>query len=160
MYPVGRLDRDSEGLLILTNDNHLKHRVLDPTFKHQRTYLVQVENIPTPEAIQQLKNGVSFRIKKKAYTSRPAKAKILDHSPNFPERIPPIRVRKNIPTAWVELSLTEGKNRQVRRMCAAVGFPVLRLIRTQIESLVLGNLEVGGVLQMNKEEIYEKLKIK
>jgi len=87
VYPVGRLDRDSEGLLILTNDNHLKHRILDPTFRHQRTYLVQVENIPTPEAIQQLRKGVSFRIKKKAYTSRPAKAFLLENPPSFPDRL-------------------------------------------------------------------------
>ncbi len=159
VYPVGRLDRDSEGLLILTNDNHLKHRVLDPKFQHQRTYLVQVENIPTTEAIQQLRKGVTFRIKKKDYISRPAKATLLEEPPAFPERIPPIRVRKNIPTAWIELTLREGKNRQVRRMCAAVGFPVLRLIRTQIESLSLGNLEIGNVLEMDKEKIYKQLEI-
>ncbi len=159
VYPVGRLDRDSEGLLILTNDNHLKHRVLDPSFKHQRTYLVQVENIPTPAAIQQLRDGVSFRIKKKNYTSRRAKASLLAESPPFPARVPPIRERKNIPTAWIELSLTEGKNRQVRRMCAAVGFPVLRLIRTQIEALSLGDLEIGGVLEMDKGSIYQELGI-
>lgn len=160
IYPVGRLDRDSEGLLILTNDNHLKHRVLDPTFKHQRTYLVQVENIPTPDAIQQLRDGVSFRIKKKEYRSRPAKARLLAVPPTFPERTPPIRVRQNIPTAWIELSLTEGKNRQVRRMCAAVGFPVLRLVRTQIEALSLGELDVGGVLEMDKQVIYDQLGLK
>ena len=157
VYSVGRLDRDSEGLLILTNDNRLKHRLLDPTFRHQRTYLVQVENIPTDEAIDSLKKGVTIRINKKNYTTLPAKAALLQEAPPLPTRNPPIRKRKNIPTAWIQLSLTEGKNRQVRRMCAAVGFPVLRLVRIGIEGLTLGSLKMGEVKELSKTKIYSLL---
>ena len=159
VYPVGRLDRDSEGLLILTNDNHLKHRLLEPRFKHKRTYWVQVEGVPTTKALQELAQGVRIRFKKKTYTSLPAKVILLEEGPNIGVRIPPIRVRQKIPTAWLELTLTEGKNRQVRRMCAAVGFPVLRLVRSQLEDLSLQNLPSGEVLAINKEKIYDLLKI-
>jgi len=160
VYSVGRLDRDSEGLLILTNDNRLKHRLLDPTFRHQRTYLVQVENIPTAAAIVNLQKGVKIRINKKFYKTLPAEAIHLQEPPTLPERNPPIRKRKNIPTAWIQLILREGKNRQVRRMCAAVGFPVLRLVRIGIEGLYLGDLEIGGVKELSKEEIYSLLQMK
>jgi len=159
VYSVGRLDRDSEGLLILTNDNHLKHRILDPSFRHQRTYWVQVENIPTPTALQQLEQGVLIRIKKKNYTTLPATVTLLGVDPVIPERQPPIRVRKKIPTAWIQLTLTEGKNRQVRRMCAAVGYPVLRLVRASIEAVELGDLQPSEVREMSKKEIYQQLKL-
>lgn len=160
VYSVGRLDRDSEGLLILTNDNRLKHRLLDPTFGHRRTYWVQVENIPTAAAIANLQKGVTIRINKKNYTTRPAIATHLQTAPPLPDRNPPIRKRKNIPTAWIELSLTEGKNRQVRRMCAAVGFPVLRLVRKSIEGLQLGDLAIGSVQELSQEAIYNQLKFR
>ena len=159
VYSVGRLDRDSEGLLILTNDNQLKHRLLDPTFRHQRTYLVQVENIPTAAAISHLQKGVTIRINKKNYKTLPAKAKLLQEAPTLADRQPPIRKRKTIPTAWIQLSLREGKNRQVRRMCAAVGFPVLRLVRISIEGLTLGNLAIGNVKEFSKAEIYAQLNL-
>ena len=160
VYSVGRLDRDSEGLLILTNDNHLKHRILDPSFKHQRTYWVQVENIPTESALQQLAKGVLISIKKKKHKTLPAKVTLLTETPTIPARNPPIRVRQNIPTAWLELTLIEGKNRQVRRMCAAVGFPVLRLVRARIEGVALEGLQPGLVREIDRKTIYKQLKIK
>lgn len=158
VYPVGRLDRDSEGLLILTNDNFLKTRLLEPKYQHKRIYHAQVERIPTKEAIQELSTGVTIRVNKKAHQTQPALVKLLEEV-NFPERNPPIRVRKNIPTAWLELTLTEGKNRQVRRMCAAVGFPVLRLVRVGIENLALEGIKVGEVKEWKKAAIYEQLNL-
>ena len=160
VYPVGRLDKDSEGLLILTNDNHLKHRLLEPTFQHKRTYWVQVDNIPTEEALQQLRSGVKIRIKKLPYFTKPAQVTLLANAPTLPERDPPIRTRLHIPTAWLELTIKEGKNRQVRKMCAAVGFPVLRLVRIGIEQLTLGDLALGEVREIEGTELYRLVKIK
>jgi len=160
VYPVGRLDKDSEGLLILTNDNYLKHRLLDPSFQHKRKYIAQVENIPTKEALQQLREGVKIRIKKLPYFTKPAQANLLETPPTLPDRDPPIRTRLHIPTAWIELTIKEGKNRQVRKMCAAVGFPVLRLVRVGIEKLALGELTQGAVREMKQEELYRLVKIK
>lgn len=157
VYPVGRLDSDSEGLLILTNDKELNHRLLNPKFKHQRTYLAQVEGSTTIEAINSLTNGVTITVDGKPYHTLPAKAKILESDPSVPERVPPIRYRKTIPTSWIELTLHEGKNRQVRKMTAAVGFPTLRLIRIAIEGIKLGNLQPGDVLEMSKEQMYQLL---
>lgn len=128
IYSVGRLDRDSEGLLLLTDDNQLKHRLCDPKFAHPRTYWVQVENIPDATALNSLRQGVDI----KGQITRPAIAQLLTPPPVIAPRNPPIRDRKNIPTAWLELVLTEGRNRQVRRMTAAVGYPTLRLIRVAI----------------------------
>jgi 23S rRNA pseudouridine2457 synthase len=139
VYPVGRLDHDSEGLLLLTNNGQLKHRLGDPQFGHQRTYWVQVENIPTPLALEQLSQGVTIQ----GYLTRPAQVKLLDPPPELPPRTPPIRFRQKIPTAWLQLCLTEGRNRQVRRMTAAVGHPTLRLVRAQIGDLSLAGLAAG-----------------
>ena len=141
IYPVGRLDHDSEGLLLLTDDKSLTHRLLDPKFAHSRTYWVQVEGIITEEAIRKLEEGVTISIDGKQYKTKNAKAEILKEQPDVAERNPPIRVRKNIPDSWVALTLTEGKNRQVRRMTAAVGFPTLRLIRCAI-----GRVTIAGIL--------------
>ncbi|MBD2499177.1 rRNA large subunit pseudouridine synthase E [Anabaena azotica] len=139
VYPVGRLDWDSEGLLLLTNNGRLQHRLSDPRFGHERTYWVQVERIPDEEAIHKLQTGVTIQ----DYRTKPAKVRLLSEQPNVSDRDPPIRFRKNVPTAWLEMTLTEGKNRQVRRMTAAVGFPTLRLIRVSIGHLRLDGLSLG-----------------
>jgi 23S rRNA pseudouridine2457 synthase len=139
VYPVGRLDHDSEGLMLLTNHGQLQHRLSDPKFAHPRTYWAQVERIPTPAAIQQLQQGVMIQ----GQRTRPAQAQLLLPEPQLPDRVPPIRVRQQIPTAWLELCLTEGRNRQVRRMTAAVGFPTLRLMRVKIADLGLADLAPG-----------------
>jgi 23S rRNA pseudouridine2457 synthase len=149
VYPVGRLDRDSEGLLLLTNDNGLKTRYLDPKQKVPKTYWAQVEGEPTPEAIAQLAGGVTIRINGKEHRTAPARVRLLGEEPQLPERVPPIRFRKSIPTAWIELIITEGKNRQVRRMTAAVSYPTLRLVRVAIGSLSLGGLQPGEVRAIN-----------
>ncbi|WP_294615694.1 pseudouridine synthase [uncultured Gilliamella sp.] len=127
-YPAGRLDTDSEGLLLLTNDGKLQAEISSPKFKLPKTYWAQVEGQITEQAINKLIKGVQL---KEFYTA-PAKVKILDGTLDLWQRNPPIRARKTIPTSWISLTITEGKNRQVRRMCAAVGFPCLRLIRVQI----------------------------
>jgi len=159
VYSVGRLDKDSEGLLILTNDKRLNNLLLNPKNKHQRTYLVQVEGSPTAAAIQQLADGVTIKINKKAHRTLPAQALLLDTPPNLPDREPPIRFRATIPTTWIQLTLVEGKNRQVRRMCAKVGFPVLRLVRFSIEDLALSDLEVGEVREIDEQELFRLLKL-
>lgn len=160
IYPVGRLDSDSEGLLLLTNDKKLNHQLLHPTQRHERTYWAQVENIPDKPALQQLLKGVNINVEGKIYTTLPAvSAFILDSSPTNFERNPPIRYRKNIPTAWLSLTLREGKNRQVRKMTAAVGFPTLRLIRYSIEQINIDNMQIGDVVEMSREEIYKKLRL-
>ena len=139
VYPVGRLDRDSEGLLILTDDGRLSHRLADPRFDHPKTYWVQVERVPDEEALARLRRGVVL----KDGLTRPAEARLLDGEPDLPDRPVPIRFRKNVPTSWIEIILREGKNRQVRRMTAAVGFPTLRLVRVAIGPILLDGLEPG-----------------
>lgn len=142
VYPVGRLDYDSEGLLILTNDKQLTHRLLEPKFAHKRTYYVQVDGDITEEAIAQLCKGVIINTDGKEYKTKPAAAKKITE-PILPERNPPIRVRKNIPTTWIALTLTEGKNRQVRKMTAKVGYPTLRLVRYSIGSITIDGMQPG-----------------
>jgi 23S rRNA pseudouridine2457 synthase len=156
-YTIGRLDKDSEGLLLLTNDNQLKNKVLDPKFKSSKTYWAQVEGLPTPEAIQELERGVIISINGKKHKTLPAKASVLENEPDLPERNPPIRYRAAIPTAWIQLTITEGKNRQVRRMCAAVGLPVLRLVRFAIGDLTLQDVDNERVTYFKKELIYGKV---
>lgn len=157
VYPLGRLDKDSEGLLLLSDDPALNHRLLDPRFRHRRTYWAQVEGIPTPEALEALQKGVPIKTEKGPYRTLPAEAGILAPPPAVPERNPPIRYRASIPDTWIEITLTEGKNRQVRRMCAAVGYPVLRLIRVRIQELELGALAPGRVREMERGELLRKL---
>lgn len=148
VYPVGRLDRDSEGLLLLTNNGRLQHRLSDPRFQHPRTYWVQVERIPDQAALEQLRRGVTIQ----DYRTRPAQVRLLDMEPDLPPRDPPIRFRKSVPTAWLELTLTEGKNRQVRRMTASVGFPTLRLVRVAIGHLRLEGLQPGQWRELTTAE--------
>lgn len=143
VYPVGRLDYDSEGLLVLSNDKQLNHRLLDPSFAHEREYWVQVEGTPTEEALSQLRKGVGINVDGKMYRTKPATVAWLQDEPIVPERNPPIRFRKSIPTSWLSLSLTEGKNRQVRKMTAAVNLPTLRLIRRKIGNITIENLAPG-----------------
>ena len=144
IYPVGRLDFDSEGLLLLTDDKTLTHQLLDPSFAHPRTYWVQVEGTITEEAIQQLQQGVTISIDGKKYRTKKATAKILKEDPPVTERNPTVRFRKSVPTSWISLTLTEGKNRQVRKMTAATGFPTLRLIRYAIGKLTLDGIAPGS----------------
>jgi len=139
VYAAGRLDRDSEGLVLLTDDGRLQHKITDPKNKMQKTYWVQVEGEISHDAIIQLKKG----LKLKDGLSKPAKAKIISQPETLWPRVPAIRERKNIPTSWIELSITEGRNRQVRRMTAAAGFPTLRLIRYSIGEWTIDNIDNG-----------------
>jgi 23S rRNA pseudouridine2457 synthase len=149
VYPVGRLDWDSEGLLLLTNDGQLQHRLAHPRFGHERTYWVQVERIPDVDAIHKLQTGVEIQ----NYRTQPAQVRLLSAPPPLPARDPPIRFRKNVPTAWLEMTLTEGKNRQVRRMTASVGFPTLRLVRVSIAHLRLDGLHLGEWRDLSPSEL-------
>lgn len=153
VYPVGRLDADSEGLLLLTNDKQLNQRLLNPKNQHPRTYWAQVEGIPTEAALEKLRTGVEISIDGKKHQTSPAKATHLTVTPELPERNPPIRFRKSVPDSWIELELTEGKNRQVRRMCAAVGLPVLRLVRVAIGKMQLGKMLPGDVVVLTIDEL-------
>lgn len=157
VYPVGRLDFDSEGLLLLTNNKQLNHRLLHPKFLHQRSYWVQVDGAINEKAINDLSNGVDINLDGKIYRTKKAIAKKFEIDPTVPDRNPPIRFRKEIPAPWIELILTEGKNRQVRKMTAKVGFPTLRLIRNSIEGIRLGNLQPGEMRALTEQEIYQKL---
>jgi len=149
VYPVGRLDADSEGLLLLTDDNDVKHRLTDPRFDHPRTYLVQVEKIPDTDAINHLRDGVIIG----GIRTKPAEVRLLENEPLLPARSVPIRFRKTVPTAWIEITLREGRNRQVRKMTAAMGHPTLRIVRTAIGPLGLGGLEPGDHRNADELEI-------
>jgi 23S rRNA pseudouridine2457 synthase len=138
VYAAGRLDYDSEGLVLLTDDGKLQNKISDPENKLPKTYWVQVEGLPDEKAMQQIRNGVLL----KDGLTKPAKIKLID-KPNIWERNPAIRKRKNIPTSWIELTITEGRNRQVRRMTAAVGYPTLRLIRYSIGKWNIDELKIG-----------------
>jgi 23S rRNA pseudouridine2457 synthase len=139
IYPAGRLDKDSEGLLLLTDDGKLQHQISHPKFDKEKTYLVQVDGQITADAINQLSRGVIL----KDGITKPAKATIIDEPNWIWTRKPCVRIRQNIPTSWLEIKITEGKNRQIRRMTAKVGFPTLRLIRTQIGDWTLDGIKTG-----------------
>ena len=171
LYAIGRLDADSEGLLLFTDEPGLNTRLLHPRNAHEREYWAQVENIPSPESLARLGNGILIQ----GHRTLPCRARLLDPQPvvatennatelqqpgnirektipTIPPRIPPIRVRKNIPDAWITLELIEGKNRQVRRMTAAVGHPTLRLIRVRIGQFALGNLPSGQWRELDSDQ--------
>lgn len=140
VFPIGRLDQDSEGLILLGNEREWVNRLLDPRHGHPRTYQVQVEGLALPEALSRLARG---GIDLKGHRTLPCRARALDPAPEFLPRDPPVRFRKSVPDCWIELVLTEGKNRQVRRMTAAVGHPTLRLIRVAIGGFELAPLAAG-----------------
>lgn len=139
VYPAGRLDADSEGLVVLTADGALQHRIADPRHKQPKTYFVQVEGVPTPDALDHLRRGVALDGK----VTLPASAALVDEPPWVWPRTPPVRFRRFIPTSWLRLVLSEGRNRQVRRMTAAVGFPTLRLIRYAVGDWTIAGIECG-----------------
>ncbi|MGL5807919.1 MAG: pseudouridine synthase [Xenococcaceae cyanobacterium] len=154
VYSVGRLDLDSEGLLLLTNNGQLKHRLAHRKFAHPRTYWVQVERIPEEKDLDRLRKGIVIQ----DYRTRPAQVTRFLEEPKLPPRNPPIRDRKSIPTSWLSITLTEGRNRQIRKMTAAIGFPTLRLVRVAIGvnknfQLCLNDLEPGQWRDLTTEEI-------
>ncbi len=151
VYAAGRLDRDSEGLLLLTSDGRLAHHITDPRHHLPKVYLVQVEHVPDSAALAKLERGVVIA----GTRTKPARARLLPAPPSLPERPVPIRFRKHIPTAWLELTLREGMNRQVRRMTAAVGHPTLRLVRQAIGPITLGDLQPGQWRDLTPSEIAE-----
>ena len=157
VYPVGRLDYDSEGLLLLTNDTSINHQLLHPKFAHARTYWVQVDGAITNDAVEALSKGVTISVDGKIYETKKATLKILPDAIVVPERNPPIRIRKSIPTSWVSIQLTEGKNRQVRKMFASVGFPVVRLIRSQIGQFSIAQMQPSDCLSLSFEEVQNAL---
>lgn len=158
VYPVGRLDLDSEGLLILTNDKSLNNKLLNPKNAHKRTYWVEVEGIPTEEAMKSFSSGLVININGKPHQTLESEVSMISPD-NMEEREPPVNYKKHPERSWLEIKLIEGKNRQVRRMTAAIGHPTLRLIRVAIEDLFLLPLQSGGITQVSKQAIYQKLKI-
>ncbi len=159
VYPVGRLDYDSEGLLILTDDKKLNSLLLSPLYNHEREYYVQVEGEITNESIDKLCSGVNIKTKSGNYFTKKCSVTKLK-SPNVPERLPPVRYRKSVPDSWIRIILTEGKNRQVRKMTASVGYPTLRLIRNRIELISLNKMVPGELKKLSQQELYNLLKIK
>ncbi len=157
VYPVGRLDLDSEGLLILTNDRRLNGALLDPKNQHQRTYWVEVEGEPSETALDDLRKGLDINVKG-GYRTLPCEAKRIN-TPDVEERDPPVNVSKHPVRSWLEIKLTEGKNRQVRKMTAKIGHPTLRLIRVAIEDLSLFPLSSGELTQISGKALYKKLQV-
>ena len=153
VYPVGRLDYDSEGLLVLTNDKKLNQQLLNPVNAHEREYWVQVDGAVTQQVVTALQLGVSITVDGKIYRTKPCKVVLMETEPKVPDRNPPIRVRKNIPTSWIKIKLAEGKNRQVRKMTAAVGFPTVRLIRYRIGQCNMEGVMPGDMIIYSQKEI-------
>ena len=159
VYPIGRLDKDSEGLLLFTNERSLTEAILSPDKDHKKTYWVQVEGTATEELCAQLCTTHSIRTKKKTHKVRALECELLEEAP-LPPRKPPIRERKHIPTSWISITLTEGKHRQVRKMCAHFGFPVLRLCRWSIEDVTLKNLKPGEHRELSEKNFKKLLHLK
>lgn len=150
IYPAGRLDKDSEGLLLLTDDGPLIERLLNPRNQKPKTYWALVERVPTPEALQRMREGLRIE----DYVTRPCEVQLLAPQPQLPPREPPVRLRKNVQDVWLEVSLVEGKNRQVRKMTAAIGHPTLRLVRQSIASLQLADLAPGDWRSVQRADIH------
>jgi 23S rRNA pseudouridine2457 synthase len=148
VYPIGRLDADSEGLLMLSDEAALNDRLLHPRHAHAREYWVEVERLPSRQALDDLERGVVIQ----GRPTEPCTARILEPPPDLPPRVPPIRVRKSVPTCWIAIALTEGRNRQVRRMTAAVGHPTLRLVRVRIGRFEIGDLAPGRWRELSSTE--------
>jgi 23S rRNA pseudouridine2457 synthase len=157
VYPVGRLDEDSEGLMILTNDKKLNHHLLNPENEHDREYWVQVEGEITNNAVMQMQQGLQLNIKNKTSKTKTSIVTIFNKDPEVRDRIPPIRYRANIATSWIKIILKEGKNRQIRKMTAKVGFPTLRLIRVRIVDIELKNMKPATMIELSQKSIYKKL---
>ena len=149
VYPLGRLDADSEGLLLLSDEPGLNSKLLDPKHAHRREYWAQVERVPSEESLARLRHG---GVEIEGYRTLPCGVRLLDPAPDFPPRVPPIRVRQSVPDCWIALELIEGKNRQVRRMTAAIGHPTLRLVRARIGNFPLGDLAPGSWRELNPTE--------
>lgn len=154
VYPLGRLDADSEGLLLLSDEKALNNRLLNPRHRHARIYWALIERVPGAPALQQLESGIEV----KGMKTLPASVRVLNPQPQFPPRDPPVRYRKSVEDIWIELALTEGRNRQVRKMCAAVEHPVLRLVRVAIGGFQLGALMPGKWVELDanaREQIFQ-----
>lgn len=154
VYPVGRLDRDSEGLLLLSDDAALHTALAHPQRRQTKCYWVLVEGVPDNQKLEKLRAGVDIRVENKIYRTQPCQAKIIDPQPIIPERIPPVRTRKNIQDIWLEIIICEGKNRQIRKMTAAIGHPTLRLIRQRIAHLELGALPPGQWHTISRQQAW------
>lgn len=157
IYPIGRLDLDSEGLLILTNDKSLNNKLLNPKNEHKRTYWVEVEGVPDEKAMKRFADGIEINLKGKKHFTKKASIRAIE--PDISDREPPVNVKKHPTRTWLEVSITEGKNRQVRKMTAAIGHPTLRLIRVAIEDLEVFPLKSGEITQISKNVLYRKLRL-
>ena len=157
VYPVGRLDYDSEGLLILTNDSQLNYRLLHPRFEHEREYWVQVEGAVSDAAIEQLSHEMVIQVHGKQHRTKKTVVERMDAETQIPPRFPPIRFRQHIPVSWIKMILTEGKHHQVRKMTARAGFPTLRLLRHRIEGITLDGMMPGDSREYNRDEAYRLL---
>lgn len=149
VYPAGRLDKDSEGLLLLTDDGELIEKLLNPTNEKPKTYWVLVERVPTEESLKKMRDGLVIE----NYKTKPCKVNILEPQPTLPPREPPVRIRKTVQDIWIEVTIVEGKNRQVRKMTAAIGHPTLRLIRMKMANLSLADLPLGTWKEITRSEI-------
>ncbi len=160
VYPLGRLDTDSEGLLLITNDKAVNNKLLDPRNQHKRIYFVQVEREIDPESCIKISEGVEIKVDGVTYKTKPSEVERIAQPEWLPERNPPIRFRKTVPTSWIKLTLTEGKNRQVRKMTAAAGFPTLRLIRYAIGEIDIMDIAASTVKEVSQKDFYKKLSLK